>query len=159
MVYRTIIQPHLDYCITLWGNSNKTNLSLVQRLQNRAARIVSQNYDYNISGSSLISDLNWMNIEERFRYFTSVLMYKVINHETTVTLHDMFKYVRDCHAYNTRGADFGHLLVPKGNVECFKKSFAYQGAVIWNELESTLKSSNSIDQFKTNYKRQYRDML
>ena len=153
IVYNTIIQPHFDYCITLWGNCSKTNLSLIQRLQNRAARIVSQNYDYNVSGLSIVTELKWMNVEDRLKYFTSILMYKIMNRDTTVTLHDMFQLVQNYHTYNTRGAESGLLVVPKCNIECFKKSIAYQGAVIWNTMENILKSSNNIQQFKANYKR------
>ena len=39
-IYQCIIQPRLDYAITLWGFTSQLNLSRVQRLQNRAARII-----------------------------------------------------------------------------------------------------------------------
>ena len=45
-IYQCIIQPRLDYAITLWGFTSQLNLSRVQRLQNRAARIITGNFDY-----------------------------------------------------------------------------------------------------------------
>ena len=45
-VYNTIIQPHIDYCITVWGYyASMCPIKKIQRLQNRIARIIANNYD------------------------------------------------------------------------------------------------------------------
>ena len=46
LIYISIIQPTFDYAITIWGYGCDNNLHKIQRLQNRAARIVTGNYDY-----------------------------------------------------------------------------------------------------------------
>ena len=46
LIYSSIIQPQFDYAITIWGYTCDNNLHKIQRLQNRAARIVTGNYDY-----------------------------------------------------------------------------------------------------------------
>ena len=75
-LYFPLIQSHMDYCITVWGNCAKTHLSIIQKLQNRAARILTGKYDYNLYPSStLIRDMKWMSISQRFIYFISILMY------------------------------------------------------------------------------------
>ena len=56
-IYQGIIQPRFDYAITiLWGFTSKYNLSKVQRLQNRAARI-----DY-IHVRGIVKNRKWMNV-------------------------------------------------------------------------------------------------
>ena len=45
-IYQGIIQPRFDYAITIWGFTSKYNLSEVQQLQNRAARIITGDFDY-----------------------------------------------------------------------------------------------------------------
>ena len=47
-VYKSIIQPHFDYCDTVWGNCKKQHQDLLQRLQNRAARIVTCVFDSHV---------------------------------------------------------------------------------------------------------------
>ena len=37
VIYQTTIQPHIDYCITVWGYA--PDIYIIQVLQNRAARI------------------------------------------------------------------------------------------------------------------------
>ena len=41
-LYYSLILPHIDYCCTAWGSCSKTNLNiiLIQRLQNKYARLV-----------------------------------------------------------------------------------------------------------------------
>ena len=77
-IYQCIIQPRLDYAITLWGFTSQLYLSRVQRLQNRAARIITGNFDYiNVRGIDIVKRLQWMNVIERRDYFVALTVFKV----------------------------------------------------------------------------------
>ena len=39
-IYNSLVQPHFDYCSLVWGNSGKTSSNKLQKLQNRAARVI-----------------------------------------------------------------------------------------------------------------------
>ena len=39
-IYFTMVQPHFDYCISVWGNCPLIHLNKLQKLQNRAAGII-----------------------------------------------------------------------------------------------------------------------
>ena len=69
VLYLSLIQTHFDYCLTVWGRCANKYLSILQRLQNRAARAVTGNFDFNISPRILIANLKWMSIEIRYIYF------------------------------------------------------------------------------------------
>ena len=71
-LYLSIIQPHIDYCLSVWGSCNKTTMNSIQKIQNRAARIVTICFDFNIRSIDLIRKFKWMTVEERCIYFTSV---------------------------------------------------------------------------------------
>ena len=46
LIYQAIIQPHFDYCNAVWGNCGITLQNKVQKLQKRAARVLTySNYD------------------------------------------------------------------------------------------------------------------
>ncbi len=49
-VYKSTIQPHIDYCITVWGFAPNKYVDKVQRMQNRAARIITGNYNWDVRG-------------------------------------------------------------------------------------------------------------
>ena len=40
-IYRSIVEPHLNYCCSVWGCSGVTRVDSLPKLQNVAARIVS----------------------------------------------------------------------------------------------------------------------
>ena len=57
-VYHSLVQPHFDYCNEVWGNCNKGLSDKLQKLQNRAARILmSAGYDSNLD--DLFRALGW----------------------------------------------------------------------------------------------------
>ncbi len=70
IIYQSIIQPHVDYCISVWGQTSESNITLLKRLQNRAARIITVAYDWTLSATLLVKQLGWMTIIERMNYFT-----------------------------------------------------------------------------------------
>ena len=39
-MYRAIVEPHLSYCCSVWGCCSESKLDVLQKIQNRAARIV-----------------------------------------------------------------------------------------------------------------------
>ena len=79
-IYNTSIQPLIDYALTIWGNTSLSNLSQVQRIQNYAARIITNQFDYiNVRGIDLVKSLGWMSVKQRYEYFYLLLMFKCIH--------------------------------------------------------------------------------
>ena len=77
-LYYAFIQPFTDYCILIWGHSSASNLNRIQKLQNRAPRIIKNSYDFNISGLTIVKDLNWLNVSQRRDYINNLLIYKCL---------------------------------------------------------------------------------
>ena len=55
--YMATVQSQIDYCISVWGYSSDANCKILQRPQNRAARIISDNFDWNVRGIDIVKDL------------------------------------------------------------------------------------------------------
>lgn len=64
LIYNSLIQPHFDYCSVVWDNLSKGLAQKLQRIQNRAARIVTGS-DFYTRTSEILSSLNWSNLEDR----------------------------------------------------------------------------------------------
>ena len=43
-LYTSIVEPHFQYCCSVWGCCNSTDILQLQRLQNRAALIVANSH-------------------------------------------------------------------------------------------------------------------
>ena len=63
LIYNSLIQPHFDYCSVIWDNLAGGLGQKLQRLQNRAARIIT-GFDYYTRSSEILRSLNWINLED-----------------------------------------------------------------------------------------------
>ena len=152
-VYKSYIQPRLDYGITLYGSSTQKNIDLVQRVQNHAARLIMGKFDYiNSRGIDLVKSLNLYTIRERRDYFLLTLMFKAIHGIAPNYLSDRIDMHFDIHGYNTREAGSMNVYLPTVHKEMYKNSFLYLGGKLWNDLPDFVKNSRNIDTFKRNYR-------
>ena len=155
-LYTSIIQPNLDYAVSVWGYSSVRNSGLIKRLQHRAARIVTGNRDYiNTRGADLVSELGWQTIEQRRNYYTATLMYKCVNETAPRRLVNELVMSSYTHDISTRSTQNLKVQVPYPNCEMFRNSFKYQGAVLWNSLPAQLRSASDLNSFKRLYKHIY----
>ena len=117
-IYNALIQPYFDYCSPLWGVCNKTLRDSLQRLQNRAARIIA-GVSYESRSADVLRSLDWE---------------KVLNDSAAPTLKDSFidRNISQ-NTYNLRNSQTD-LSLPKPNKEFLKRSFKYSGAYLWNNL-------------------------
>ena len=72
-IYKGIGEPNFNYCCSFWGSCGTTKLNRLQKLQNRAARIVKN------SPLHSSANLEWHTIEERIHREASVMAYKCLN--------------------------------------------------------------------------------
>ena len=155
-LYNAIIQPNIDYAISVWGYTSSLNRSMITRLQHRAARIIYGNHDYiNVRGGDLANQLGLQSIEIRRNYFTATLMYKIMNGIAPERLINLFIHSKDTHEITTRSTVNNDLQVPEPNFEFYRNSFKYQGSKLWNSLHPQMKLAPDIDAFKKLYKRRY----
>ena len=142
------------------GYGTCKNVEKLQKVQNYAARIISGNFDYiNVRSISLIRSLKWMTISERCEYFTAMLMFKAINGLVPNYLSDSIVMAGEAHDRNTRLSESLDVPIPSHNSSALKRSFIYNGSVLWNALPEEIKASDSIFTFKKRYKEQIRDPL
>ena len=149
-IYQSIIQPYFDYCAQVWGCLGKTLAAKLQKLQNRAFRIITRE-NYSTRSADMLNKLGIPNLEKRRMQQLSILMYKVKNRSVPDYLCDMFTNVGDVHDHNTRQSET-NLTLPKPKTNNMKNAISYRGAEVWNCLPASLKSSTSINHFKSNLK-------
>jgi len=157
-IYISIIQPTIDYAITIWGHTTMINLNKIQRLQNLAARIILNDFDYiNTRGINLVKQLKWMNVLERRKYFEQLLMFKCIHGMAPEYLCDHVNMEIEVRYVQTRSHDM-NVYVPFPKNELAKKSFYYSAAKNWNSLSGKVKELGTIECFKRCLKKDIHNM-
>ena len=63
-VYSALIQPHFDYCCSIWGELGDTLATKLQKLQNRAARAITRS-SYDVDAGVVLTLLQLENLSTR----------------------------------------------------------------------------------------------
>jgi hypothetical protein len=77
----------------------------LQKLQNRAARIITRS-NYEIRSSQILNNLNWPTLEDRPMKQKSCLMFKVFHKLGPSYLSQSFNRANLIHSHGTRGHDY-----------------------------------------------------
>ena len=118
----------------LWGFTSQYNSSKVQRMQNRAARIITGDFDYvHVRGIDIVNNLKWMNVIQRREYFVALYVFKCIHGMSPSYLSDCITMYNEIAVRDTRASTSSNLeIVPHAPLALFDNnySFAYIGPVI-----------------------------
>jgi hypothetical protein len=81
LIYNALVQPYFDYCSPHWDNCGSGLREKLQRLQKRAARVITGS-TFDIRSVDVLNMLGWESLDQRQRrnYTKSIYMYiKIIN--------------------------------------------------------------------------------
>jgi hypothetical protein len=152
-LFNALIQPHFDYCSVVWGHCNKTLSDKLQKLQNRAARILTfSSYDTNTG--VLFERIGWKGLESQRQISEAVMVYKSLNGLAPTNLQSLFTDRSTITQYELRDTE-GKLAVPLPRTNYLKNSFGYQGAVLWNSLPSNLRQAQTLNGFRTGWRHHF----
>ena len=143
---KSLVEPYFRYCLPVWGNCGTTALQKVQKLQNRAARIVT-NSPYDASALPLIKQLGWLNIQQMIEFETTKIVHKTLHNEVPEYLQGLFTRVSDKCVRELRNSKLD-LNLPLLKTSFGQKSFSFRGAKLWNKLGSEAKTTSSFSVFK-----------
>ena len=150
-IYNALILPHFDYCSPVWDCLSGQSSDKLQKLQNRAARVITK-LPFDTSSNLLLDTLKWEKLSLRRKKQKALIMYKTIHDLVPEYLQRLFSQ-RDAE-YNLRNVE-GKLTLPKPNTtDYLKRSFCYSGACLGNNynLPQYLRNADSIGQFKRTIK-------
>ena len=152
-MYTSYVQPHIDYGITVWGNSPAASIYNLQRQQNLMARIITNNFDYiNQRGSDILKDLGLYNIKQRYNYLLSCLTYKCLHNLAPTVLCNCLNKLSDINEHPLRTNTLYNLAIPRIRTNKLKEAFFINAPYVWNNLPLELQMADSIACFKCNYK-------
>lgn len=143
-VFNALVQPYFNYCSEVWGHCNKSLSNKLQKLQNRAARILTFS-SYDTSADPLLEQLNWKRLDTQRQIQVATMVYKSIHGLAPDYLGSLFTKYNP--PYNLRNSE-NKLAVPLPRTNFLKNSFSYNGAVIWNSLSPELRQAKSLKSFR-----------
>ena len=149
-IYRSITEPYFNYCCLVWDGLSETLSNKLQRLQNRAARVIT-GLPYTVRSTEIRKQLGWSSLSEMRSQQKAIMMYKIVNDLAPSYMADMFTSQYGSQVYSLRNSTF-NFEIPNARTEPYRNSFAFTRAKIWNELPEDFKTAPSLNAFKRKIK-------
>ena len=147
---RSIKEPHFRDCCSFWGSCGASKLDVLQKLQNKAARIVTDS-PIDASADPLLQRLGWPSVHKLINKETVSMIYRSLNSLAPQYLSDLFVRLSEVHPRDLRNSKT-NLAIPMLRIGNGQKSFACRLASLWNSLDLNTKMAPSINAFKSKLK-------
>ena len=121
-MYTSIVEPHSRNCCSVWGCCGETLLDKLQKLQNRAARIVTYS-SYDASSLPLIGRLGCLTIKEMIEFETATTVYKSLHGLAPDYMQLMFTKLSENTSRSLRNTDTD-LRIPRFATSYGQRSFS-----------------------------------
>ncbi len=143
-LYKTFIQPHIDHCSTIWGQSS--HISRVHILQKISLRLI-KNVPNLTHSVPLFKESQVMPIHDLVIFRTVTMVYKTLHSLTPTYTKELFTYQSDISTRNTRYSKANKLYVPKQNVCVSRRALRYNGYIEFNKLLSGIQDCKTLASF------------
>ena len=105
-IYNALIKPLFDYCDAVWGNLNCTLKARLQKLQNRAGRIITRK-GYEERSLNIRKQLGWDDLETTRHKDIAIFMYKTLNELAPSYLSELFSSSDNRYTMREKGSRLG----------------------------------------------------
>ena len=137
----------------MWDSIGDTLSNRLQKLQNRAARIITV-APYSKPSGEFLEELGWAQLNSMRQFHKAIMTFKIVNGLAPPYLNKMSTFNKTLNNYGLRSSSYD-LELPNCRTNYYKDSFAFSGAKVWNALPRHLKEETSLDDFKSELKKVY----
>ena len=93
---------------------------------------------------------------DHIKYRKAIMVYKSLSHEAPEYMTNMFRFVSQVHTRTTRSSSANDLyLPPEKYKQIYTNTFGYSSVKIWNTINSNIRESVSLNDFKRKFLTNY----
>ena len=152
-IYSALLEPLINYAITVWGGTTQTNADRIEILQKKAVRAITKS-KYNCHTNPLFHKLRLLKFQDMFTMNCCKLAIQAYKSKLPNYHQSKLFTNQTVHSHETRRRNNIHTL--QTTKEYQKDSINYKIGKCWNDLEAKLKTSKqSLASFKKNFKNTY----
>jgi hypothetical protein len=152
-LYKTMVRPHVEYCVSVWSPGYKKEKVLIERIQKRFTRMIPamKGYDY----PSRLRRLGLWTLEERRNRADLILLYKMMNGLAAPAFDQFFEISEE---KRTRGHS-RKLVKNRCRLDLRKQFFSERVVSTWNGLGEDVVSAGSVNIFKKKLQREVENKM
>ena len=141
-LYKSLVRPHLEYCIQVWSPYFRKDIELLEKVQRRATKMISE--FRHLSYEERLNKLGLISLEKRRVRGDLIQAFKVIKGIDKVHYSKFFTLNVD---RRTRGHKY-KLIKKRSRLDLRKNFFSQRVVSAWNNLPETVVESCSVNAFK-----------
>ena len=150
-----VFYAFISYRILVWGLTHPTILEPLCKIQKKIVRVITLSDKYSHS-SPLFHNLKLLKLKDIHSLNLVCFVYESKFHGPIVPFKEFFIPLASIHDYGTRKALKGDLFSAGINTtQHGERTAKYTCSILWNNLESTIKNSPSLNVFKKRFKNFY----
>ena len=148
-----LVVSRLDYCNGLMAAATEFQLNKLQRIQNRAAKLVARPRAPRgqiVHITPILQQLHWLPVRQRIIYKLCVYVYNCLHGSGPPYLRELLHvYTRD---QRLRQVSPLELTTHQPRRKVGRAGFGVTGPAVWNKLPVTLRTMDSVSLFKAHLK-------
>ena len=148
-LYCTLILPYTNYGILVWGNTCKTYLEKILKLQKWAIRTISHEH-YRCHTGPLFKKHKILTVQDAFKLELGIFMYKHQTKQLPEIFVNYFRKHNQIHSYQTRNSE--NYSIYNAKKMYADRAIRITGPILWNSLNMKLKEAKTIKQFRSTMK-------
>ena len=149
LLAKALVSSRLDYCNSLLSGIAETDLTKLQRILNRLARVVTKSPPF-IRSVPLLRSLHWLPVKYRVHFKICLLTYMALHEEQPVYLRSLVAISLPSRSLRSnRGIT---LSIPRIKTNTGARAFSSGAPSLWNSLPLSVRSATSVATFRRRLK-------
>ena len=140
IAYNTLVRPQLEYVVPVWDSHTQKNILQIEKIQRRAARWSTSDYDTRPSVTAMLGNLGWRTLEQIPVLTSSMALYMGLLQFPCQNISRPKPFSRNCHSMTFRQVHTSR--------NFYKYSFFPLAIVQWNALPEPAVCLPTLDAFK-----------
>ncbi|XP_077988273.1 uncharacterized protein LOC144442775 [Glandiceps talaboti] len=146
----SILAAKLDYCNSLLYGLPTAQLSLLQRAQNSAVRLITRTKKHDHI-TPILQQLHWLPVTYRIQFKILLITYKALHGKTPHYISDLIQQSNPGRSLRSSNKQLLH--IPKTRLKSYgDRSFSHSSPTLWNHLPLDIRIAPTVDIFKAKLK-------
>ena len=139
------VVSRLDYCNGLLAGLPDYLLKKLQRVQNRAARLIKK-LPWRSRITRYLKELHWLPVTERIKFKVLLITFKSLNNLSPCYLQELFHYYSP--SRTLRSSSRKLLIERRTRTKYGMRALSNCGPKLWNSLPLNIRSADTVKHFK-----------